>query len=217
MQAVILGLELVLNLIAQSPSRVDLLSQFLIILQLEAICNFAESTMLHVAFLKDERGILLHFLTSLSPLVVTIGLNLDLFHRKHLFAFELDVELDGLASLAGHHVVQLTRKVLAGEREVLREHNLAKNVLAKSALDALLIIVGQLFENLPWLLSNDFIQHRDKFEELGRHLIDFHRDGIGELVQISILEVRLDLVHKEWFIHNLHAFWLHRSFDVHVG
>lgn len=43
--------------------------------------------MLDIALFKDEWGILLHFLATLGPLVITVLLDLDFLDGEHLFAF----------------------------------------------------------------------------------------------------------------------------------
>ena len=115
--------------------------------------------MLHVAFLKDEWGVLLHLQASLLSPAVSVSLDLDLLRRHHFLTFELDVQLDCLASLLRHHVVQLTCVVLAGEGEVLSEDDLPEDVLAVVLFGAFLLLGGKLAVDALGLLRDNFVQH----------------------------------------------------------
>lgn len=113
--------------------------------------------MLHVALFEDQRCVLFHLLSSLLAFLVGFGLDLDLFSRHELFAFEFDVQLDSLASFPRNHVIELACEVFAREREVLREHHLSQDVLSVGSLDSLLILIGKSSVDALRLLGDHFV------------------------------------------------------------
>ena len=159
MQAVIPGLRLELVIGANSAGGVNLCGEFRILFQLEAVGDPCKTLVLHVAFLKDEWCILLHLQASLLSPAVSVSLDLDLLRRHRFLTLELDVQLDGLTSLLGHHVVQLTCVVLAGEGEVLSEDDLPEDVLAVVLFGAFLLLAGKLAEDALGLLRYNFVEH----------------------------------------------------------
>ena len=130
-----------------------------ILLQLEAVGHFAETFVLHVAFLENERGILLHLLPSLLPLLVGLRVDLDLLGGHHFFALQLDMQLNSLTSLLSDNVIKLACEVFARERKVLGEDNLAEDMLTVGALDPLLVLICESLVNSLWLLGNYLIKH----------------------------------------------------------
>lgn len=158
-QAVIPGLRLELTVCANSSSWVNLCGELGILFQLEAVGDPCESLVLHVAFLEDERRILLHLQASLLSPAVSVSLDLDLFCRHYFLTLELLVQLDCLTSLLRHHIVQLTCVVLAGEGEVLSEDDLPEDVLTVALFGAFLLLAGKLAVDALGLLRNNFVQH----------------------------------------------------------
>lgn len=52
---------------------------------------------------------------------------------------------------------------------------------------------------------------------MGGHLIDFHRDCVRKLLQVTILKVCLDSVHHERSVDDFERVRVHGSLDIHVG
>ena len=115
--------------------------------------------MLHVAFLENERSVLLHFLPSLLPLLISLRVNLNLLGGHHFFSLKLDMQLNSLTSLFRDNVVKLACEIFTREREVLGENNLAEDMLTVGALDPLLVLICQSLVNSLWFLGNYFIKH----------------------------------------------------------
>lgn len=134
--------------------------------------------MLHVALFEDQRGVRFHPLTALDSFSVVLSVKFDLFDRHQFLPFKLKVEGDRLSCLFSDDVVKLACEIFAWEREILGQDNLTENVLAVGQLLALLVVVGELAEDFLGFLGDELVHEGNQFEKLGRHLVDFHSNGV---------------------------------------
>lgn len=142
MQSRVAWLCLKLNFPLHSPRRVNLGRQFFVLLQLKAVGDFAQTLVLDVALFEDERCVLLHPFTPLVSLAVcVVGVDFNFLNGHEFAALQLNVKLDGFASLAGHNVIELACEVFGGEGEILSQHDLSENVLAIGLFNPPLIVV----------------------------------------------------------------------------
>ena len=126
------------------------------------------------------------------------------------------MKLNSLTGFLGDNVVQLASEVLAWERKILSEDNLAKDVFTVGTLDSLLVQIRQSFVNSLWLLGNYLIEHRNEFEQLSGHLVHFHCQCIGQLLQVAILKIALHMI--EWKQGPVHDFEISRlDFSFNFG
>ena len=114
MHAIIILLSLELDFVPSSR-RVNLLSQFWILLELKCICDFTEAFMLDVTLFEYEWCILLHTTLLFHFLPGSINLNLDFFSWHDFFTFDFHVQCNRVPCLFRDYIVELTCEVLTWE------------------------------------------------------------------------------------------------------
>ena len=112
------------------------------------------------------------------------------------------MQLDSFSGLFRNHIIELPSEIFTWERKVLSQYNLSEDILPIVALDTLLVLIGQNFENLLWLSGDNFIKHGDQFEKLGSHRIHFHSHCSCEFLQIPVSQISLYTVQlSNWSIY----------------